>query len=186
MITRHPFKWISSSAQKRAFWSLLVVTIIVMATLQVLNTPLKTEVSPSGIVSFEFAGELSRAHKMVELWGRKGRIAAGLSLGLDYLFLLTYAGSLGLGCVLIAQGVSMQSKQLADIGVFLAWAILLAALLDALENYALIRLLLGSNLDFWPKVALWSAVPKFVIVAAGLAYILIGALVSSVSRSPAS
>jgi hypothetical protein len=57
-----------------------------------------------------------------------------------------------------------------------------AALLDAVENYALIRVLLGSNLVIWPKVAKWCAVPKFVIVAAGLAYILIGALISLLSR----
>jgi hypothetical protein len=182
MMPRHPFEWISLSAQKRAFWALFVVTIIVMATLQVFDALLKNEVAPSGIVSFEFAGELSLAQQMVESWGRKGRIAAGVSLGLDYLFLLTYAGSIGIGCMLIARSVSKRAKQLSNVGVFLAWALLVAALLDAVENYALIRVLLGSNLTIWPKVATWCAVPKFVIVAAGLAYILIGAVVSLLSR----
>jgi hypothetical protein len=32
-----------------------------MATLQVFDTPLKNEVAPSGIVSFEFAGDLPLA-----------------------------------------------------------------------------------------------------------------------------
>ena len=182
MALRHPFEWISLSAQKRAFWVLFVVTIVVMATLQVLDTPLKNEVAASGIVSFEFAGDLSHAQKMVESWGRKGRIAAGVSLGLDYLFLLTYAGSIGMGCVLVARSVSKRARQLSSVGVLLAWALLVAALLDAVENYALIRVLLGSNLAIWPKVAKWSAIPKFTIVAAGLAYILIGAVVSLLSR----
>ena len=182
MTPRHPFEWISLSAQKRAFWVLFVVTIIVMATLQVLDTHLKNEVAASGIVSFEFAGDLSLAQKMVESWGRKGRIAAGVSLGLDYLFLLTYAGSIGMGCVLVARSVSMRSKQLFSVGVFLAWALLVAALLDAVENYALIRILLGSNLTIWPKVAKWCAIPKFAIVVAGLVYLLIGAVVSFLSR----
>ena len=182
MSLRHPFEWISLSAQKRAFWVLFVVTIIVMATLQVFDAPLKNEVAPSGIVSFELAGELSLAQKMVEAWGRKGRIAAGLSLGLDYLFLLAYAGSIGMGCVLIARGISKSAKYLYCVGIFIAWALLVAALLDVVENYALIRVLLGSNLAIWPKVAKWCAVPKFVIVVSGLAYILIGALISLLSR----
>jgi hypothetical protein len=182
MTPRHPYEWISLSAQKRAFWVLFVVTIVVMASLQVFDTPLKNEVTPSGIVSFEFAGELSLAQKMVETWGRKGRIAAGISLGLDYLFLLAYAGSIGMGCVLIARGISKSAKYLYSVGIYIAWALLVAALLDAVENYALIRVLLGSNLAIWPKVAAWCAVPKFVIVAAGLVYILIGALISLLSR----
>ncbi len=182
MILQHPFEWILPSAQKRAFWVLFVVTIIVMATLQVLDTPLKNELAPKGIVSFEFAGDLPLAQQMVESWGRRGRIAAGVSLGLDYLFLLTYAGSIGMGCVLIARSFSKRSKQLSNIGVFLAWALMVAAILDTIENYGLIRVLLGSNLAVWPKVATWCAVPKFVIVAAGLAYILIGSVVSLLSR----
>jgi hypothetical protein len=185
MTLRHPFEWISLSAQKRAFWVLFAVTILVMTTLQVIDAPLKTEVAPLGIVSFEFAGDLSHAQKMVESWGRKGRIAAGVSLGLDYLFLLTYVGSIGMGCVLIARSVSKRLKQLSRIGVFLAWGLLVAGLLDVVENYSLIRVLLGSNLAIWPKIATWCAVPKFAIVAAGLAYIWIGALVSFLSiREP--
>jgi hypothetical protein len=182
MTPRHPFEWISPSAQKRVFWVLLVLTLFMMATLRVLDVPLKTEIAPSGIVSFEFAGELSHARRMVESWGQKGQIAAGLSLGLDYLFLLAYAGSIGMGCVLVSRSVSKQAKRLSNVGVFLAWVLLLAALLDAVENYALIRVLLGSQLDFWPKIAAWCAVPKFVLVAAGLAYILIGAGLSLFSR----
>lgn len=182
MELRHPFEWISLSAQKRAFWVLFVVTIIVMTSMQVIDTLLKSELAPSGILSFEFAGDLSTAQKMTESWGGRGRIAAGFSLGLDYLFLLTYAGSIGMGCVLVTRSVSKRTKQLYNIGIMLAWALLLAALLDAVENYALIRVLLGSNLAFWPKVAAWCAAPKFVIVAAGLAYILIGVVVSMFSR----
>ena len=182
MTPRHPYEWISLSAQKRAFWALFVVTILVMASLQVIDTLLKNDVAPSGIVSFEFAGDLSLAQKMVEAWGRKGRIAAGLSLGLDYLFLLAYAGSIGMGCVLIARGISKSANYLCSVGIFIAWALLVAALLDMVENYALIRVLLGSNLAIWPKVAKWCAVPKFVIVVSGLAYILIGALISLLSR----
>ncbi|HEY73099.1 MAG: hypothetical protein DRJ03_17100 [Chloroflexi bacterium] len=77
---RHPFEWLSQSGQKRAFVPLVALTLVVMAGLQVLDGPLKSEVAPSGIVSFEFAGELSDAQSMVESWGQEGQVYAGLSL----------------------------------------------------------------------------------------------------------
>ena len=84
MKLRHPLEWLSAADQKRAFILLLVLTLAVMVSLQILGGPLKTDVAPSGIVSFEFAGELSLAQSMVKSWGRTGQVYAGLNLGLDY------------------------------------------------------------------------------------------------------
>ncbi|HEY42382.1 MAG TPA: hypothetical protein G4O11_00155 [Anaerolineae bacterium] len=185
MTARHPFERISPSTQKRVFWVLLLLTLCLMATLRVLDAPLKTEAAPSGIVSFEFAGDLQLAQRMIESWDRRGQVSAGLSLGLDYLFLIAYAGSIGMGCVLIAQNASKRVKKLGTLGVLLAWALLVAGLLDMVENYALIRVLLGSQREIWPMVAKWCALPKFLIVALGLAYILIGGVVSLLARQGA-
>jgi hypothetical protein len=44
------------------------------------------------------------------------------------------------------------------VGVVLAWAQRGTALLDAVENWALIRLLLGSERAFWPPLARWRAI----------------------------
>ena len=61
--------------------------------------------------------------------------------------------------------------------MFLVWAQFVAMLLDATENYALIRVLLGltgSQPALWPMVARWCAIPKFIIVGAGLLYLIVG------------
>lgn len=174
MRLRNPFEWLSPSIQKRAFIPLVVFTLVVMASLQVLGGPLQTEAAPAGIVSFEFAGELSTAQSMVESWGQKSQVYAGLNLGLDYLFLVAYASAIGLGCVLISRRLSERVEFMGTLGIVLAWGQLAAALLDSIENYALIRVLLGSEQGLWPVVAQWCAVPKFLIVAAGLLYIVIG------------
>lgn len=42
-------------------------------------------------------------------------------------------------------------------GALLAWGQIVAALLDALENYALIQILLGTEQGLWAQVARWSA-----------------------------
>jgi hypothetical protein len=148
-----------------------------MVSLQVTGAHLITEVSPSGILSFEFAGELSAAQNMVHSWGQTGRVYAGLNLGLDYLFLLVYACAIGLGCVLVARRFSPRTTFLANLGILIAWAQLAAALLDGVENYALIRVLLGTKMAVWPVVARWCAIPKFSIVGAGLIYVIIGTIV---------
>jgi len=172
MKLEHPFEWLSIPAQKLSFIVLFVLTLVLMVGLQVLGGPLKTEAAPAGIVSFEFAGKLSVAQEMIESWGPRGQVYAGLNLGLDYLFLVAYASCIGLGCVLAARGLARQT-----LGALLAWGQLGAAFLDCVENYALIRVLLGSEREMWLVVARWCATPKFLIVAAGLLFVVIGAVV---------
>jgi hypothetical protein len=173
---RHPFEWLSETGQKRAFVAWTVLALVLMASLQVLGGPLQTEAAPMGIVSFEFAGAISQAQGMVESWGQQGQVYAGLNLGLDYLFLVSYASAIGLGCVLVSRWWARHVASVAWVGVGLSWGLWLAALLDAVENYALIRVLLGSAGELWPVLARWCALPKFLLVAAGLVYILLGAV----------
>ena len=180
MRLRHPFEWLSESGQKRAFVAWVVLTLVVMASLQVLGGPLTTEDAPMGILSFEFAGEISKAQSMVESWGQQGQVYAGLNLGLDYLFLVAYASAIGLGCVLISRRWVRQVAFVAWLGIGLGWGQWLAALLDGVENYALIRVLLGSASEAWPVLARWCAVPKFLLVGAGLVYIFLGIVLSMV------
>jgi hypothetical protein len=180
---RHPFEWLAPAKQKRAFFGFLILTLVVMVGLRILDAPLHTDLSPSGIVSFELAGELPLARRMVETWGTRGQVYAGLSLGLDYLFMVAYAGCIGLGCGMVAGSLAGRGTVLSSAGVSLAWAQFGAALLDAVENYALIRVLLGSGAELWPPLAWWCAVLKFLIVAAGLAYIGVGGVVVLVGRT---
>ena len=160
----HPFTWLSPRGQRFAFAILAPLTVAVMAALDAIGRPLVTEAAPLGIVSFEFAGDVATATRMLEGWGEAGRVRAGLSLGLDYLFLVLYAGAIGLGCLLVSRPA----------GPALAWGQIGAAVLDAVENFALIRLLLGSDNAVWPTLAWGCAAVKFALVGAGLAYVLLG------------
>jgi hypothetical protein len=177
MQLRHPFKSLSTSGQKRVFILFFVLTIVVMAGLQMTGDHLRTDVAPQGIISFEFAGELALAQRMVESWGQKGQVYAGLNLGLDYLFLAVYACAIALGCVLVARGLSHRIEALSNMGIIIAWAQFLAALLDCVENYGLIQILVGTNNEVWPVAAKWCAWPKFMIVGVGLVYVIIGAVI---------
>lgn len=180
---RTPFNWLSVSEQTRAFVAMFVLTIVVMATLQVLDGHLKTGAAPYGIVSFELAGTLPIAQKIIESWGQTERIYAGLSLGIDFLFIIAYASCIGLGCVLVARSHERRSALIASIGIVLAGALWLAALLDYIENYALIKLLLGSTQAVFAVLAQWCAIPKFLLVGVGIAYVILGAVAARVTKS---
>ncbi len=169
----HPFEYLSDTAQKRLFAVLLMLTLAVMGGLQVFDVPLKTEAAPRGILSFEFAGNLTVARQIITSWGPKGAVYAGLSLGLDFLFLFSYAGAIGLGCVLAARSLSQHMEPFSLLGAPLAWGQLCAALLDAAENVGLIQVLMGAESEIWPQLAFWCAIPKFLIVAAGLLYLVL-------------
>ncbi|MFC2023842.1 hypothetical protein ACFLT5_03815 [Chloroflexota bacterium] len=182
MIVRHPFNWILEEAQNWVFASWSVLALVVMAALQVLGAPLQNPIAPLGIVSFEFAGTLARVQEILASWSTTGQIYAGLNLGLDYLFLVSYGAAIGLGCVLVARNLPQRLGRLRSLGIVLAWGLIAAALLDVLENYALIRLLLGAQSEQWPALAFWCAVPKFLLVGAGLAYIVAGAVAALFRR----
>lgn len=171
-----------SNLKKRLFWSLFALTLVVMAGLLWIGAPLKNEAAPDGILSFEFAGTVEAATRILTAWGPEGRVHAGLSLGLDYLFLVLYPLSIGLACLLVAEGLKRRWAGLAKAGRVLAWAQPVAGLLDAIENFALIKLLLGSTAPLWPTLAWWTALPKFLIVAAGLLYVLVGLVLRLLSR----
>lgn len=177
-----PFNWLPVAEQKRAFVVLFVLTIVVMVALQYLGGPLKTDAAPFGIVSFELAGTLPLAQKMIESWGQTERIYAGINLGLDFLFIIAYASCIGLGCVLVARSLVQRSVLVASVGFVLSWALLIAALFDCTENYALINLLFGSQKATFAMVARWCAIPKFLIVGLCIAYALLGALAARIVK----
>jgi hypothetical protein len=74
-----------------------------------------------------------------------------------------------------------RSRLLGGAGGYLAWAIVLAGVLDCVENYALVQLLLGSRQAALAAVARYCAVPKFLIVLVGLLYVVLGLLISLVA-----
>jgi hypothetical protein len=181
MIGIHPWSWIPDRHQAKVFWLMLALTLGVMFALQLLGAPLVTQRSPAGIVSYELAGDIAQSQAMVAAWGEQGGIYAGLNLGLDYLFILAYATSIGLACVLVGRSL-IAFPRWAALGNLLAWGLLVAATLDAVENYALIRILLGSQQANLAFLARWAALVKFALVLLAILYVLCGFVVSILRR----
>lgn len=158
----------------------MITALAITGCMQLLGLPLITNAAPGAIVSFELAGDLSTALAIMQSWDQAAMVAAGISLGLDYLYLVIYASTIALGCVLI--GNANGSHSLIAVATILAWMQPVAALLDAIENYALIQLLLGAHAIYWPPVAKWCAIPKFIIIAVGLVFLVVGVLMLHIKR----
>jgi hypothetical protein len=177
MKQRHPFMWIAESSRTRTGIVAALIAFGLLITLQALNAPLSTNAAPSGIISYELAGDVATAEEILDSWGPAGRVYAGLSLGLDYLFLFTYAIAIGLVCVLTADRLRARAAFLSTLGFWLAWGMIAAGAFDFVENYGLIRMLIGEGKPWWPTIAYWCAVIKFILVGLGLAYLVVGFIV---------
>ncbi|GMR09343.1 MAG: hypothetical protein BMS9Abin28_0161 [Anaerolineae bacterium] len=174
MTRRHPFLWISDLSQKRVLIATAALSIGLMVSLAGLNGPLRTEAAPAGIVSYELAGDVATANEILESWGATGRAYAGISLGLDFLFLFTYAIAIGLACVLLADRLTTRATFLSALGIWLAWGMVAAGAFDFVENYGLIRVLICAEKSWWPVIARWSAIFKFILIGIGLSYLVVG------------
>ena len=150
------------------------LTIIIFFSLKYFGNPLITNHAPSGIISFELAKDNDQSIAIISSWDLNAKVNAGLSLGIDFLFLVVYAIFFATACYLVAQEYLDKNNWMYKIGLLLAKLQFVAALLDAIENFALIKLLLGSNNSIFPSIAYYFASIKFVIIAIGIIYIIIG------------
>ena len=169
-----PFGWISEPARRGVFLTLSALLIALAIALTSIGAPLNTDAAPRGIVSFELAGSAASAERMLASWSAPARERAMLSLGLDYLYMLVYPAWFSLACVLIARGSTAWHGRL---GRGLAWLVLPTGVLDAVENWALIRILLDGASDGWAALAFWCAAPKFVLLLLAVPYVVVGGLV---------
>lgn len=157
------------------FWPAFALALLVMAAFRVIDVPLQTPSAPNGIVSYELAGSAPAAQAMIDSWDAQARLYAAFGLGLDYLFMLSYALAIGLGAAWAGRQLGSGRRWPVSLGRVLAWGLGLAALLDAVENIALLKMLLvGTASAPWPAVAAVCATIKFALVLAGLVYVLAG------------
>jgi len=59
--------------------------------LQHLDRLMRTAAAPWGMVSFQLAGSMEESRSILQSLGAMGSVHAALSLGLDFLFLLSYS-----------------------------------------------------------------------------------------------
>ena len=179
---RHPFDFLPTRYWQRFFWSLLGLTIVLMIVFGISGAPLTTTAAPYGVVSFELAGSVEKTDLILSSWDADVQLRAAFGLGLDYLFMAVYASTIALGCGIAAQVLRRTGWPLGSWGSLLGWAVILAAILDSIENFALTTLIFGSVDSPWPEIARWCAIFKFTLIFIGIVYVTYGGVVALVVR----
>jgi hypothetical protein len=160
---RMPLFWV-------AFLLQLVSTLVL--TSAEFRTILRTEASPMGIISLQLAWNAARADRILEAWGTRGQRYAKLSIWFDFFYILGYSTSLSLACMWAAGLYDGRSPGLAALGVPLAWGQWFAGACDVLENLSTLQILPRRAREPWPHIITIFAALKFLILAAGLLYVL--------------
>lgn len=173
MQIQHPLQLISRGF---AQWTLLVVlfglVVWLAQSIQNASGNLSTEDAPYGIVSLELAGTTSKVHTILKSWTDKGIAIRNVlkSVQIDNIFLFVYSTTLALICVMAANVWGSRGLLNQNFGLLLAWGQWLAALLDLIENFALETMLKGRVEALFPQIAAVCAIPKFILILAGVSY----------------
>jgi len=186
---RHPLDFLPVEHHKRIFLTSLALTLILFAVFRTLDAPLQTDAAPNGIVSLELAGNEQAARLITDSWKQMSLLLsavagqpnpdivnvpyvyAAFGLGIDYLFMPIYALTLASGTLLVA---SKHSGRMKSLGALAGYAAFAAALFDAVENYALFRVLLGIFDPGDPALAAFCAILKFGLITFSGLYALVG------------
>lgn len=146
---------------------LLFITLILMGIMITLDRHLASFSSTPekyGIVSLELARTPQKANTIIDSWGDNGKGIALFSLGLDYLFIAAYTATLWLFCRFFAQSLREKNEFLSKTGNFLSWLVILAGILDVIENQLLLIMLLSEPSDMATATATLAASGKFVLL----------------------
>lgn len=168
----HPF----SSIQYPCRWYLLtvffIITVALAWVLRCQGTPLQSasDVATRGILSYEFSWNESTAKAILKSWNKLTGVIQ-IQLKLDYVFLLFYPLLFSLACGMLAD--STHSTVRASIGSTLSWVVLFSGVFDAVENYALLDMIVYGASETMAKTAGGFAEAKFLLLILAVGYILI-------------
>ena len=166
------FHNISKKSEKKLTISLFFLVVVLIAAMKYFDLPLTNDVAPNGIVSFELAKELEVSKNILNSWDTHAKTSAGMSMGLDFLFLIIYASFIALLMHKLNESV-WQNTKIYKLVIILMYGVFLAALFDAIENFALIKLLLGDLQQHWSSVAFYFASVKFALLIFGILFIVV-------------
>jgi hypothetical protein len=165
----HPAK-----QQRILLWISGIFTLFLTIALSYVDQPLKNPVAPHGIVSFELAGSIQTARAILDSWNAQARLFAAFSLGIDFLYLTAYPLFIALLIYKLAEKFRKSYYLFYRFGLALALLQPVAGVLDAIENYGLIRLLFGSMNGTFASLAFFAATVKFTLIVTGVLYFAVG------------
>ncbi len=156
--------------KKYYYICIIWVTLVALFAIASVDTYLKNNAAPHGILSFELAQTPEKSMQIVQSWEGQAKIYAAFSLGIDYLFLVFYT----LFFILTSYKLSRSKSQFFQkLAIIVSLVFLLAGIFDAFENYYLLQILTANiSYGYAEKAALFARL-KFGFLFLGIVYLLI-------------
>ena len=153
-------------------WFAVGTMIVLYVVLYWLNRPLVNAVAPRGIISFELAHTRDTSSAMLASWDEAARSSARANLIIDYCFMLAYGSALALGCLSTRARTASRWPLVAQMARILAAGTVGAAVLDAVENAALLLQLTDGASVALALLAWGCASAKFTLVLLAIPFAL--------------
>jgi hypothetical protein len=163
----------------------LIASAVAFVVLLLVMAPAEEQMKETGpgIVTFELAGTQERADEILAEWGDDGQDAAREQLLIDFAFLIAYGTFLTLAVAAVRDRLGRRGwTRLAAVGAVIVPFGAAAAAFDAAENACLLAVLDDAGSAF-PTLATIFAAAKFALLAAAIAYLVIGLALSLRTRS---
>ncbi len=158
-------------------WLFIIAgTLVMMYVMMSTGKTLKTPFTPLGILDLEFAYNSSKVNAILNTWspaapGEIDNIRVAIrNTWLDFIFLFFYSLFLFYSCKTIAESFN---GILQKIGKLLAMGALNAGLLDIVENAGMLISMNGFASDGIAMPTTISAVIKWILALAALAYVVL-------------
>jgi hypothetical protein len=154
-------------------WLLIVCGVLSFAVNRSMKQRVAGVVPPP--IRLQFAWSETRASKILDKWSHADKRAVRLNLALDFVFILIYVAGIAVACAMAANALDAAGwPGGGGSGRLLARAIIIAGLLDAVENGAQLLMLAGQKAQPWPALASVCASIKFILAVVTILYALYG------------
>lgn len=177
----HPFEFIPTGLRRTFFILFLALTLVIVLIFQfVIDPPLRTALSPLGIVSFELAWSVDAVRAIMGAWDYTTSLYAAFGLGFDFLFMLCYVFTIGMATLM---GSKRMGPRFMSVGKWLGWGVILAAILDMLENIFLFIIMTRGNYPPYAALAGVAASFKFLLIIISIVFALLSLLIPKTART---
>ena len=167
-----PFRNISERIEKKRTLSIGFLFFITSFVMLLLNKPLINSIAPNGILSFELANTLEHSQEITASRPPFDKIFAGIGLDFDFLYTLIYP--LFIAIIIHKINTHLWSTHLFyKIGELLIWSLLVAAIVDVVENVCSIQTLTRNTKQYWVRIGYYAAVTKFLLILLSSLYIVL-------------
>lgn len=157
-------------------WAVLFILIGLVAAVGKKASASEVKLKPEAgysrpMIAFEM--NAGAAPDLFKAWNEETKHRLRTALLWDYLFLFIYPAAIATACFIAARYLDNRGIVAFKYGLIIICLQLVAAMFDAVENYALLKVLQGPIESPWPQMARWCAIAKFSLIFIGGAYAII-------------